>query len=157
MSKFGIAILKQVTENCLDKAANKVGEFLVYEAQKRVAKQSFDTGMLQDSIHYRVDKTATGRLVVIGSNIEYAPFVEFGTGIYGGTDPLYGGFASGPGRPDAWAWYDPSGKYTKDGEPGFVWTKGMKPRPYLYPAILENKNTIMRIVGKTVQEELKNV
>jgi len=171
-SVWEVKAMKKMSDNALKNAGNKIGKKLVYEARKRVAVNAFNTGMLQDSIHYDFTYNSNELLVKIGSNLNYAPFVEFGTGIYGGTDAKYGGYASGPGRQTGWAWYDPSGKYRTEnnlapekivsygskgnaGEPGWVWTRGMKPKPYLYPAILENKWEIMKIVGKEIQKELK--
>lgn len=38
-----------------------------------------DTGRLRSSISWRLGQTATGLFVEIGTNVEYAAFVEFGT------------------------------------------------------------------------------
>lgn len=48
----------------------------------------------------------------------HAPFIEFGTGIYA---------SGGMGRQTPWVWYDISGEYTKDGNPGFITTRGYNP------------------------------
>lgn len=38
-----------------------------------------DTGLLRKSITHRTRKTATGGTSEVGTNVEYAPFQEFGT------------------------------------------------------------------------------
>ena len=49
---------------------------LVSNAAKE--KVPVDTGNLQDSITYEVN----GNEGVVGTNVEYAPYVEFGTGLF---------------------------------------------------------------------------
>ena len=53
-----------------------------------------DTGQLRKSISNAVDEAES--TVYIGTNLEYAPFVEFGTGQY----------AEGGGRPTPWVYKD---------------------------------------------------
>lgn len=42
-----------------------------------------DTGRLRSSINWRLATDSQGLLAVIGTNVEYAPYVEFGTGRMG--------------------------------------------------------------------------
>lgn len=48
---------------------------------ERLAKRlcPVDTGRLRTSITWRLARDARGLLAIIGTNVEYAPFVEFGT------------------------------------------------------------------------------
>ena len=39
-----------------------------------------DTGTLRNSITHRVETKGKMIMVIIGSNVHYAPYVEFGTG-----------------------------------------------------------------------------
>ena len=72
----------------------------------------------------------------VGTNMEYAPYVEYGTGIYS---------SLGNGRQTPWGWYDETGRYTQDGEPGVVFTHGQHPQPYLHPALNANAEAIKQI------------
>lgn len=74
------------------------------------------TGNLRNSIVHEVEDDT----VVIGTNVHYAPYVEFGTGIHA---------ESGGGRQTPWT-------YQMDGK--WYVTRGMKPRPFLRPAIENN-------------------
>lgn len=143
----------EAIDEVVEIACHRIGNLIEYQAKNNLYQQGgFNTGALQDSIHYDVEKVSNGFLVKLGSNLDYAPFVEFGTGIYGGTNERYGEYASGPGRQTPWHWYDASGKYTGTEEPGWLTTQGQKPKPYIYPAILENGDKIAKIIGKTLNE-----
>lgn len=84
-----------------------------------------DTGNLRNSITHRV--VSGERAVYIGSNVEYAAYVELGTGKY------YPG-----GRPDPWAYQDEKGNWH--------WTAGNPAQPYLRPAVAEHKQTYRNIM-----------
>lgn len=82
-----------------------------------------DTGELRRSIDFQVaDDGAEG---VIYSNVEYAPYVEFGTGIYA---------SRGGGRQTPWTYR------AKDGN--FYTTSGMAAQPFLEPALEQNTSAI---------------
>lgn len=85
-------------------------------------------GTLRNSITFQVE----GNNVYIGTNVEYAPYVELGTGPY---------FEA----PPSWEKFDaPRG--SGEGH-GYV-----RPRPYLKPAIEDHMNEYIRII----RSELKN-
>lgn len=89
-----------------------------------------DTGGLRNSISHVVD---TGEpAAYVGSNSEYAVYVELGTGIY------YPG-----GRKDPWSYQDAKGNWHK--------TVGNKPQPYIKPAVVDHVNTYKKII----EDELK--
>lgn len=73
-------------------------------------------GALKASITYVV--SAAQKIVTIGSNLFYSVPVELGTGIFA---------EKGDGRKTPWVWKDQNGKYH--------FTRGMKPQPFLRPAI----------------------
>ena len=101
---------------------------------ERTAKQKCPrrTGHLERSITHNV--TAKGDKIVgeVGTNVEYAPYVEFGTGKYA---------AEGNGRKTPWSYVDES-----TGER--IWTAGQRPKPFLHPALNEHR--------KEIRDELKN-
>lgn len=87
-----------------------------------------------------------GNSAIIGTNLEYAVYVHQGTGIYA---------VHGDGRKDAWTWYDPSGDYTVDGQPGFITTIGQPPHPFLTDALHTVIPQIPNIEEEVLKEALK--
>lgn len=88
-----------------------------------------DTGNLRTNITHKV----VGNEVYIGTNNEYAVYVELGTGKY----------AEG-GRPDPWVYKDEEGRWHH--------THGQRAQPYLKPAVADHKQTYRNII----KDELKN-
>ena len=82
-------------------------------------KAPIDTSRLKNSITHRV--VTSEKAVYIGTNVKYAPYVEFGTGDMG----------TGTGK--KWTYRDDEGKFHK--------TSGMAPRPFLKTALKEHMNT----------------
>lgn len=87
-----------------------------------------DTGNLRGSITHKVDEIDLS--VRIGTNVEYAPYIEFGTGENA---------ENGQGRKGGWFYFDEKGVRH--------FTFGNKPQPFLRPALLNNKSVIMRIMS----------
>ncbi len=110
------------------------GEVVVSAAKTKCATDGgpFDTGNLAGSITSEVD--AENLVVRIGTPVEYAPYVEFGTGEYA---------EGGNGRKGGWV-YDYQGN---KGPKGPRFTLGSKPKPFLRPALIENKEKIRGILG----------
>lgn len=82
-----------------------------------------DTGRLKGSYGFKVDMK---RLAVDnGTNVEYAPYHEFGTGIFA---------ENGTGRTKRWSYQRADGTW--------VSTKGMAARPHLRPAYTEHVREI---------------
>ena len=75
--------------------------------------------------------------VDIGTNVKYAPYVEFGTGIYA---------ENGQGRKTPWKWYSETVKWA-----GWHWTWGQRPQPFLRPAYYENINKIMDFIKRYIK------
>lgn len=91
-----------------------------------------DNGILRASIHYETDINNREIVGRIGSNLEYAPYVHQGTGIYA---------VDGNGRKKPWGYTVKSGKYK-----GFHWTHGQKPQPFLKNAVFNNLERIERML-----------
>lgn len=94
---------------------------------ERTAKQKApkDTGELRRSITSRVD----GLTGVVFTPLEYAPYVEYGTGL----------FAESGGRTDVpWNYQDDEGEWHS--------TKGQHPHPFMRPALEENRENIIAIL-----------
>lgn len=92
-----------------------------------------DTGNLRNSITHTVDEDELA--AIIGTNNEYAPYVELGTGKYA---------EGGGGRPTPWVYQDAKGKWHR--------TSGNKPQPFLRPAAADHADQYRQIL----EDELKN-
>lgn len=86
-----------------------------------------DTGNLRNSITHKVDDKEPS--VHIGTNAEYAAYVELGTGKYK---------EGGGGRPDPWVYQDEEGRWHK--------TSGNKAQPYLRPAVADHAKQYRDII-----------
>ena len=91
-----------------------------------------DTGNLRNSITHVVDKEEPA--VYIGTNSEYGPYVELGTGIYA---------EGGGGRPTPWVYKDEKGNWH--------YTRGNKAQPFLKPAAADHASQYRKIL----EDELK--
>ena len=89
-----------------------------------------DSGQLRNSITSNV----SGETGEVGTNVEYAPYVEYGTGVYN------------PGRLTPWSYQDASGEWHT--------TTGQKPQPFLVPALDSNRDKILNIFKEKVKEGL---
>lgn len=104
-----------------------------YAKQNLTDLQAVDTGALRNSITHKVVYNDQEKACHVGSKLKYAPYVEFGTGIH------YSG-----GRRTSWVVKGKTGKYK-----GKVWmTNGMKPRPYLKPAVADHEKQYRDIIHK---------
>lgn len=90
-----------------------------------------DTGNLRNSISHKVAEDEPA--AYIGTNSEYGPYVELGTGKY----------VSG-GRPTPWVYQDAKGNWHR--------THGQKAQPYLKPAVADHAQTYRNII----EDEMKN-
>lgn len=124
----------------LDKIAdvNKITQainqstLLVERSAKQIAPK--DTGALQNSIMSNVETTNEAVIGYVSTNLEYAPYVEYGTGLFA---------EEGNGRQSPWGYED-----EETGET--IWTRGQHPQPFMRPALSENKQNILKVVKKVV-------
>lgn len=113
-----------------EKALQK-GCLIIERAAKEKAPKG--NGDLRNSIKHRIDAEGDELVGVIYTNLEYAPYVEFGTGIEA---------EDGGGRQDVpWCYEDEKGEWHT--------TKGMKPSPYLRPALEENKKEVLKMLKES--------
>ena len=130
----------------LRSAMNKATQ-LVHGQAKTLAPA--DTGQLRGSIHMQVKDTGKELQGRVYTNVEYASYVEFGTGIKGnGTYPYQVEGLNLEYRNKGWAYYDED-----KGE--WIYTKGQKAQPYMYPALKQNEKTIKKILKDGVHTKLK--
>lgn len=110
----------------LQKACLKV------EASAKDKAPKGKTGELARSISSQVE----GLTGTVFTPLEYAPYVEFGTGL----------FAESGGRSDVpWSYKDDKGDWYT--------TYGQHPHPYMRPALNENRENVIRILKEAVKPE----
>lgn len=102
---------------------------IVERAAKEKAPKG--TGELRRSITSEID----GLQGIVFTPLEYAPYVEYGTGL----------FAENGGRKDVpWHYQDEKGEWHS--------TNGMEPRPYMRPALNDNREEIIRILQEALKQ-----
>ena len=124
---------------------------LVYGQAKDLAPVNKEGGggNLAGSIHMQVKDTGKELQGRVYTNCEYAPYVEFGTGVTGdGTYPYKIEGLNLKYTNKGWAYYDED-----KGE--WIYTKGQEAQPYMYPALNLHKKTIKQILKKGVKTKLK--
>lgn len=123
---------------------------LVHGQAKELAPVG-DTGNLAGSIHMQVKNTGKETQGRVYTNLEYAAYVEFGTGIKGnGTYPYKVEGLSLTYRDKGWAYFDED-----KGE--WIYTKGQAAQPYMYPALANHKKTIEKMLKNAVSKALKEI
>lgn len=101
---------------------------------ERSAKQKApkDTGELRRSITSKIEGTQG----IVYTPLEYAPYVEYGTGL----------FAENGGRKDVpWNYQDDKGNWHS--------TSGQKPQPFMRPALNENREKIIDLLGEAISND----
>lgn len=96
--------------------------------------EGYAGGALKQSLTYAVDLAK--KTVTIGSNLFYSVYVELGTGIFAKNDN---------GRKTPWVWQDFNGKWH--------FTRGMKARPFLRPAVEEHIEELREIAVEEGNKE----
>jgi HK97 gp10 family phage protein len=102
-------------------------------AKKKAPK---DNGLLRRSITSEVKKEGGDIVGVVYTPLEYAPYVEYGTGL----------FAESGGRKDVpWHYKDDKGEWHS--------TSGQHPQPFLRPALEENREQITRLIREGLSSD----
>lgn len=111
----------------LDNIEDALGKACALVERSAKQKAPKDTGELRRSITSKVESNGSDIQGVVYTPLEYAPYVEFGTGL----------FAESGGRQDVpWNYRDDKGEWHS--------TSGMKPQPFMRPALNENREEILR-------------
>lgn len=113
---------KVVSQETIEKALGKACALVETSAKQKAPK---DSGALRRSITSKVE----GLEGIVYTPLEYAPYVEYGTGL----------FAESGGRKDVpWFYKDEEGNWWR--------TSGQYPQPYMRPALNENRNKITQLI-----------
>lgn len=123
--------LMQVSDKALEEAA------LLVEGQAK-ALAPVGTGELRDKIDHNIKEVNGMKVAQVGSPLQYAVYVEYGTGEHS---------KNGAGRKGGWVYKAPDGK--------FYFTRGMKAQPFLTPAFRRNKKNIENIIGIKLSSSFK--
>lgn len=124
-------ILEEI-DNIADTAKMEAAMGRACAVIERAAKEKAPkgTGELRRSITSKVVDNHGILEGVVYTPLEYAPYVEFGTGLFA---------ENGNGRKDVpWHYQDDEGNWHT--------TSGQHPQPFMRPALNENRTKIMRIL-----------
>lgn len=136
MTKIEINSKIDEVANQIDIAMKRALESAALFVQgEAVIKVPVDQGRLKQSITHWTYKD----FAIVGTNVEYAPYVEFGTGIYSET---------GIGRKKPWGYIYEGKKFRQ----GFHWTWGQRPQPYLRPALNDNTSKVLGIISSELKK-----
>lgn len=119
---------KQQMIDAINRGLKTCGEVAVTYA-KMALKDTRGTGNLANSITYAVEDAS----VYIGTNVHYAPYVEFGTGEYSEVG----------GRMTSWCYRDADGNWWR--------TTGQHPHPYLRPSASEHTSEYLAIIRNSME------
>ena len=108
---------------------------LVHGQAKELAP--VDEGYLAESIHMDKTKTPTELVGRVYTNLEYAMYVEFGTGVRGNGSYPYQIEGVNLAYKENW--------------------QGMKAQPYMYPALDMHKKTIKKLFKEGTKTKLRKI
>ena len=119
-----------VDERELEQTMGKCCALVERSAKQKAPK---GTGELRNSITSKVEIDEGEVRGIVYTPLEYAPYIEFGTGL----------FAEQGGRQDVpWCYQDDEGNWHS--------TSGQHPRPYMRPALNENRELIKRVLKEAL-------
>ena len=122
----------QDLRNKIEAALEACGNQAVSHAKNIIAAAS---RIDSSNLHNRIDHLVQGNDCYVGTNVEYAIYHEFGTGIY---------CDGGGGRQTPWSYQDAHGDWHR--------TRGIKPIHFLKNAIAAHTSEYQQII----EQQLKN-
>lgn len=124
------ALVKRLEEiTSPENIAKAMGKACAIVERDAIKKAPKGAGDLRRSIQSTVEIDGRDVVGIVFTPLEYAPYVEYGTGL----------FAETGGRKDVpWVYCDDKGEFHS--------TSGMKPHPYMRPALNENREKIIEII-----------
>lgn len=129
---------KQAKEQ-LGKASEEglLAALLVVEGRAK-ALARVDSGELRDKIDHRITFKGNVKVGQVGSPNIHAFYVEFGTGEFA---------ENGAGRKGGWVYKHPDGRW--------MFTYGMKPKPFLRPAFRGSRKEIESLIGTKLKSSFR--
>ena len=128
----GLEETAELLESLLDEAKVKKALGKCCALVERAAKQKAPKG--DGDLRRSITSKVEGLEGVVFTALEYAPYVEYGTGLFA---------ENGNGRKDVpWVYCDDKGNWHT--------TSGRQPSPYMRPALNENRENIKRILKEAL-------
>lgn len=128
LDKILAKLEKTGDEETINQTLGRACALVERSAKEKAPKGS---GELRRSITSKVENHQG----IIFTPLEYAPYVEFGTGLFA---------EDGNGRKDVpWHYKDDKGEWHT--------TSGMNPQPFMRPALDENREEIIRIIKEGIK------
>lgn len=118
---------KLILDDALEEAC-----ILVENDAKRLCP--VDTGQLRSSITHEIEDN----IGVVGTNVMYAPYIEYGTGLFS---------SLGTGRQERWSYQDAKGEWHS--------TIGQQPQHFLHPALEQNRKKVKEFIQMAIESEVK--
>lgn len=134
----GLDSLTERLESLLDAESLKSAMGKACAIVERSAKEKAPkgSGELRRSITSEVSQNGDVVEGKVFTTLEYAPYVEFGTGL----------FAENGGRTDVpWCYQDDEGEWHT--------TSGQHPHPFMRPALNENREVIKRVLKEAITND----
>ena len=140
--KFNFTSNRGKIESDLETAIHDALDLIGYTMEADVVNEMvnwkpndiIDTGNLMNSITHQVPDNYT---VVVGTNVPYAVYVHYGTGLYA---------ENGKGRKTPWVYTDRHGVKH--------WTRGVHPRPFLRQGIQKNIKTYQMAMANYLKKAM---
>ena len=123
--------------DCMYRGVGKSMTVIEGDAKDLCPVAEVDGGELRDSIHSDTEKNEDEVKGTCGTNKEYAAYPEFGTGQRGLSSPSPPKAPIGNGYRIDWA--------------------GMSAQPYLYPSLMQNKDTVKELCAEELREEIQRL
>ena len=138
--KFDIPGARREMDGAVRSAMSDVSIALHREVVNRVPSPGrYGIGNLKNSLNFRVESSDGVIYAVVGTPVEYAIYVEYGTGVYA---------EGGKGRKTPWMYKNRKGEWIR--------TVGQKPQPFLRPALDENKDRYKRYIEDKIKSSLSS-
>lgn len=128
----------ELVQIALEIIGTKIADYAAMNLERNPRR--VDTGRLKNSLTHQVESDDS---VVAGTNVEYAPYVEYGTGKY----------AEKGGRSTPWLVKVPSGSGGKWAGKAFI-TAGMKPNHFLRDALQDHKQEYIEIAKEVLDGKI---
>ena len=127
-------LVDELLPEAMKQGLEAVGQLVENKAKENCP---VDDGQLRASITHEISEDISS--VAIGSNLEYAPYVHQGTGLFA---------KEGDGRKEVpWRYQDAKGQWYS--------TKGQKPNPFLQKAVDENRDKLIKLFENLLDRQRK--
>lgn len=138
--------IKESSRKGLERGAKRI------QANAKYLCPTGETGHLRNSIKTKSEITQDGVKAQVYSNLDYATYVNFGTGQKGNESGMEIPEGLRARRITPWT-------YTPDGGKHFYRTTGQRPQPFMSSAYLyaKNNNTVEKDVTTYIKQEIRKL